>query len=238
MLFTYWRISHLSNVLSDLFELLKSMNYFEIRSHILHSIYALFLISKNTIQKLIKSDFLFYRVESHCKNWLPRVSMEILELSQIFARRKVRSPYIRSYGFLSKVTIVGRSCGLLERKHRVQSWYTSKRDSVPISPRYPPSISFCYLAERKEDSKTNPASFRARISRASFRELQLQGTLQGAAKREQMLNFHEKLHQAVTRRHSEHSPSFSLHSKRKLQVSTVFAKSKSAPLINKSVFVN
>ena len=46
----------------------------------------------------------------------------ILGLSQIFARKKVRSSTFRAMDFLSEATIAGRSCGLFERKHRVQSW--------------------------------------------------------------------------------------------------------------------
>jgi len=107
--------------------------------------------------------------------------MEILELSQIFARRKVHSPtFVATDFYLRQRLWVGLA--VYSSGNIAFNRGTLRRDSARSLLRYPPSISFCYLTERKEDSKTNPASYRARISRASFRELQqLQGKLQGAS---------------------------------------------------------
>lgn len=165
--------------------------------------------------------------------------MEILELSQIFARRKVRSPTFVQLRISIQRQRLWVGLAVYSSGNIAFNRGTLRRDSarsLPVILRVSP---FAIWPRERKIPRRIPASFRARISRASFRELQqLRGKLQSAAEREQMLNFHEKLHQAVTRRRSEYAPflplslSLSLHSKRKLQVSTVLrSESKGAPLI-------
>lgn len=129
---------------------------------------------------------------------------------------------------------MSQSCGLLVRKHRVQSWYASKRFG-PISLSYSPSISFCYLSEKKKgkerESRTNlPRANISFLSRAAavLREVAKYSEMRAKAKfsRNVPSNYYKK-----ARRISAASLVASLFAKDKLQISTILDQERNSNII-------
>lgn len=72
---------------------------------------------------LIKPDLnIVASIVSMCKDFIRTWIREDSRILANFCTKESMFIDIRGHGFLSKATIVDQSCGLFERKHRVQSW--------------------------------------------------------------------------------------------------------------------
>jgi len=198
-------------------------------------------------------------------------STRILELLQIFARKKVRSSTFRTTDFFCLKQRLRVDLAVYSSRNiafnRSRRFEEIRSDLFPLFSIVSPFVIYIRKGKKKKEgekgkeererererereerrgeerrgrkeggreSRMYPTSFCVRIFRASFRKPpHLHGKLQSAAKRGRMLNFREKLCRAVTRRHGEYAPRFSLNSTRdKLQISTALSKRKRKSLIN------
>lgn len=154
--------------------------------------------------------------------------MRILELSQMFARKKVRSLTFRTTDFCLRqrlwISLAVYSSGNIAF-NRGRRFEEIRSDLFPLSSIVSP-FAICLRKGKRQRgregesyeciSHANIPSVFSRAATGSFK-----------VKRGRMLNFREKLRRAVTRRHGEYAPRFLLNSTRdKLQVSTALSKRK------------